>query len=79
MIFGGLILPIALFPEHLQKIAELLPFSHLYYTAARQIINFDFTQFIYSTSLQIIWIMVFACIGRIIFSYGIKQLSINGG
>ena len=41
LVFGGVILPIAFFPAYIQKIVLLLPFSNLYYTASRIIVQFD--------------------------------------
>jgi len=79
MIFGGIILPIALFPEYLQKIAEILPFSLMYYGAARIAVNFDFYLFQKFIFMQFVWIFVFGLSAIYLFNKGIKNVSINGG
>lgn len=79
MIFGGIILPIALFPEYLQKIAEILPFSLMYYGAARIAVNFDFYLFQKFIFMQFVWIFVFGLLAFYLFNKGIKNVSINGG
>jgi len=79
MVFGGLILPIALFPTTLQRIAELLPFSQLFYGAARLMVQFDIHLFFRFLAIQLAWIAVFAVLVSILFNKGIKHVSQNGG
>ena len=79
MVFGGIILPIALFPDYLQKIAEFLPFSQLFYSAARLIVNFDVELFQKFILIQFFWIAFFAALAYFIFKKGLKYVTINGG
>jgi ABC-2 type transport system permease protein len=79
LIFGGVIVPIALFPDSLQIIANILPFSQLYYGAARLMINFEMNLFWQFLAIQIIWISLFALMATYLFKKGIKNVSINGG
>lgn len=79
MVFGGIILPIALFPDYLQKIAELLPFSQLFYSAARLMVNFDMELFRQFILTQFFWIALFAALAFYIFKKGLKYVAINGG
>lgn len=79
LVFGGLILPIALFPSFIKTITELLPFSQLYYSAARQVVAFNFDTFIQSITIQLFWIVIFAFIAWLLFQKGHKQVSVNGG
>ncbi len=79
LVFGGLILPIALFPPALRTIAEFLPFSQLYYAAARQAVAFNWTTFINSITIQISWIVIFSLIAMHVMRRGMKQISVNGG
>lgn len=79
LVFSGLIIPIALFPPLAQQIVSLLPFSHIYYTAAKQIVHFSLNDFLISVTLQLIWITVFFTLGYMVFSRSLRQLSVNGG
>jgi len=78
-IFGGVFIPISLFPEQLQKIAEFLPFSHLFYTPAAMIVNFDFNKFVYFLSIQLGWILVFILFLSFEYRLGVKKISVSGG
>ena len=79
LVFGGLILPIALFPDYLQKIAELLPFSQMYYSAARLIVHFEPSLFLQYFATQLVWILFFGLVAYYLFNKGIKYVSVNGG
>lgn len=79
LVFGGLILPIALFPPTLRAITEVLPFSQLYYSAARQVVAFNLETFIVSITIQLSWILFFSLIGIFVMHKGMKQISVNGG
>ncbi len=79
LVFGGLILPIALFPDYLQKIAELLPFSQMYYGAARLIVHFEPSLFWQYLATQLVWILFFGVVAYYLFNKGIKHVSVNGG
>jgi len=79
MIFGGNILPLALFPVQLRTIAELLPFSQLFYGSAQTIVNFNFAVFIKFLSVQLIWVGIMTLFAYWLFNKGAKNVSINGG
>lgn len=79
LVFGGVILPIALFPDSLRGIAEVLPFSQLYYSAARLIVNFNWPLFGKFILIQLVWLLIFSLLARFIFNKGIKYVNINGG
>lgn len=79
MIFGGAIVPIALFPDYLQNVANYLPFSQLYYGAARLMVNFEMSLFKQFLLIQLAWILIFALLSTYLFKKGIKNVSVNGG
>ncbi|MCL5411241.1 MAG: hypothetical protein M1150_00655 [Patescibacteria group bacterium] len=79
LIFGGLILPLSLFPDYLRNIAELLPFSQLFYSGSRLIVNFDFQLFQKYLLIQMAWLVFFWLLVGYVFSKGIKHVSVNGG
>lgn len=79
MVFGGLILPITLFPGALQKITLYLPFSQLYYGASRLIVDFQPALFVQFFLTQIAWIFALFIIAYFLFKKAMKYVSINGG
>ena len=78
-VFGGVILPISLFPGTIRTVAEYLPFSHLFYSASRIIVNFDERLFFYFLSIQICWLIAGFLIAYVLFKRGVKYVSIQGG
>ena len=79
-IFSGMIAPIELFPETLQKIANILPFKDFIYTP----INIYFGNLSNIEILGVIlklcvWIAIFYVIAKIVFKRAIKNITINGG
>jgi len=79
MVFGGMILPISLFPDKIQKIAELLPFSQLFYAPSKVITSGNFSDFIHYLPIQLIWISVAGLISYAVFKKGVRNVSQNGG
>lgn len=79
-IFSGMIAPITLFPEFLQKIANFLPFKDCIYTPINiyfgELTNIEILQVIMK---QCIWIGVLYIIAKIIFNKAIKNITVNGG
>jgi ABC-2 type transport system permease protein len=78
-IFGGILIPVALFPRYLQTIAEFLPFSQLFYASSRLLVNFDLQLFYYFLSIQVTWIVILNVISYIRFRKALTYVSINGG
>ena len=79
MIFGGAILPLALFPEAIKNVAEYLPFGQLYYSAARLIVHFEQAEFIKFLTIQSVWLAIFSILSFAILREGVKRVSISGG
>jgi ABC-2 type transport system permease protein len=79
MIFGGAIIPLAIMPDTVRKIAEYMPFSQVYYAAAQLIVRFDITVFWHFLSIQIVWIMVLGLLTSFVFNKGMKNVTANGG
>ncbi|MBU4269621.1 hypothetical protein KJ644_02105 [Candidatus Dependentiae bacterium] len=78
-IFGGLVVPLSLFPERIAHIAEFLPFTHLYYGSARTIVNFEINLFFKYLIIQCCWILFFVFLSILTFKRGMKNVSINAG
>lgn len=79
LVFGGVILPIAFFPEYVQRVVLLLPFCNLYYTASRIIVHFEASLFFRCLCVQLCWIMILGGCTLFIFSKAVKHVSVNGG
>lgn len=79
LVFGGMILPLALFPDYLRNIAEWLPFSQLFYSGARLIVNYDFQLFQKYLLIQVIWLVFFYFLSLYLYRAGVKNVSLNGG
>lgn len=79
MVFGGAILPLALFPDKVRLIAESLPFAQLYYGAARILVHYDQALFLRFLQLQIGWIAVFLTVVTFMYRKGVRYVSLNGG
>lgn len=78
-IFGGVIVPVALFPDTLKIIAEYLPFSHLYYSASRILVGFDANLFITFLLIQISWILFCGLLALVLYKRGIRHVALQGG
>ncbi len=79
-IFSGMIAPLTLFPEWVQKIANFLPFQECIYTPINiyfgELSNIEILQTIIK---QGIWITVLYLLAKFIFHKAIKNITINGG
>lgn len=79
-IFSGMLAPITMFPEILQKIANILPFKDCIYTPINiyfgKVSNIEILQTILKQS---IWILVLYILAKFIFNKAIKKITINGG
>lgn len=79
-IFAGMIAPIELFPEGLQKISNMLPFKEFVYTPINiyfgNLNNIEILLVILKLSL---WIAIFYVIAKFVFNKAIKNVTINGG
>jgi ABC-2 type transport system permease protein len=79
LVLGGVILPLTLFPDYLRKMAELLPFAAVFYTPAKQMVRFQWDQFLSALSIQGIWVVIALFLVFFLYHKGIKHVSINGG
>lgn len=79
LIFGGVILPLSMFPDLLKKVAELLPFGQLYYSGARLMVDFEQQVFFAFLRVQLFWIVCFFVLACVIWRKGMKNVSISGG
>lgn len=78
-IFGGMLIPLDFYPQWLQNIAKLLPFSSAIYGPARLFVTPTLELFISVMSLQITWIIALTFALAIVYRRGLAQLTVNGG
>jgi ABC-2 type transport system permease protein len=79
MVFGGAILPLALFPEKVRVIAETMPFAMMYYAPSRILVHYDPVLFSRFLQLQLGWCLVFAMLVTFMYRKGVRYVSLNGG
>lgn len=78
-VLGGLLIPVDFLPEWLQAIARVLPFNMVVYSPARLFVNWDAGLFRYTVGMQVFWIAVIGAVLAVIYRYGVRRVSINGG
>jgi len=79
MILGGMLIPLELFPESWQQILRMLPFSAIVYGPARLFVTGDLHLFLAVAAQQVIWILVFAAIIRIVYNLALRRVFSHGG
>lgn len=78
-IFGGFLMPLYLYPELLKKIASSLPFSYmLYYPVTAFQGRYQIQELVQIISVQILWLIFFFFLYRIVWSRGTKRFSAAG-
>ena len=78
-ILGGMLIPLSFFPQWLQTIAEILPYSYMSYAPSYMFVNFTMSSFISTVALQSAWIIALGVIAFGLFELGARRVSINGG
>lgn len=78
-IFGGMLIPLDFYPQWLQNLAKLLPFSSAIYGPARLFVTPTYDLFVSVMTLQITWIITLVIALTIVYRRGLTQLTVNGG
>ena len=78
-LLGGLMLPLDMFPDWLQKIAYALPFPFMMYAPARLFVKPDLDLFAQMLYGQVIWVIVFIAILAFVYKRSERVLTVNGG
>lgn len=79
LIFGGLILPLTLFPDALRRVAEWLPFPAMFYSPARLLVSYDGALFRWFLLMQVAWACVAILVAIFLFRKGVRNVEMNGG
>jgi len=78
--FSGFTIPLPLLPTFLLVTLEYLPFRFIGDLPFRIYSgNINISYGLFSLGMQIIWIIVFVIIGRLLLRYALKRVSIQGG
>jgi len=76
---GGMLLPIDLMPDWLQRICAWLPFQAVLYFPARTAVNYGAEPLGGQLLVQAAWIAVMAAVVAFIYKRGVAKLHVNGG
>jgi ABC-2 type transport system permease protein len=78
-VLGGLLLPVDFLPGSLQSVARLLPFNLVLYAPSKLFVAWDSAQFGDIIVLQIVWLAAIGTGLMLMFRWGVRRVSINGG
>lgn len=76
---GGMLIPLELFPNWLEKASKYLPFAYVTYVPARLAVDFSFQNFYRQFSIQLLYLAVFFVLAMTLYRKGAKNLNVNGG
>ena len=79
MILGGMLIPLQLFPDQVQPLLRILPFSSIVYGPARLFVAPD-AAFLADLLLhQCVTILIYASISVVVYRVAVKRINANGG
>ncbi len=78
-ILGGMLIPLDFYPQWLQAITRILPFSYAMYGPARLFVSPDLGRFASLMLGQLIWLILLGGLLAFVFARGMRRLAINGG
>lgn len=76
---GGLLIPIDLMPDWLQRACAWLPFQAALYLPARIGVKFEVGALLQAAAVQALWIALLSSAVAWIYRRGVKKLNVNGG
>lgn len=80
MLVSGAMIPLTFFPEIIQRIFNLLPFSSIIYTPAMIYLNkLSYGEIGKALLMQIIWVIILIILSKFTWNRVINKLSIQGG
>lgn len=78
-VFGGLLLPLACYPEWLQTVAHYTPFSIILGARSALVLDCSFEQIAFIAVAFLAWILVGLICLKALFASGMKILTVQGG
>jgi ABC-2 type transport system permease protein len=79
LVMGGVLAPLEVLPEPIHTIAQILPFSAVYYGPARTLVHFEFDHFAWLLVQQVITLVIGSMILLVIYRVATRRVNINGG
>ncbi len=76
---GGLYMPMAMYPDMVQKISVFMPFSSILYAPASMVFDASVGAFAAALALQIVWGVVAVILAGTVYRFCLKRIEINGG
>ncbi|KQX69093.1 ABC transporter permease [Paenibacillus sp. Root444D2] len=76
---GGMLMPLELFPDILQRIGRWLPFQAIVYIPAKTAVTYDAVQLPIMIGTQLLWVVIIGIIVSLVYRKGVKKLNVNGG
>lgn len=76
---GGLYMPLALYPEMVQKLSPFMPFAAIIAGPAGMVFDASAQAVATALALQIVWGVVAALLAGTIYRFCLKRIEINGG
>jgi ABC-2 type transport system permease protein len=78
--FSGALVPLTFFPGWLKELSQLMPFQGIVYIPASIYLGkMDSIQTIQYLVLQWIWVIVLWVLGKFMWKWSVRQVTINGG
>lgn len=78
-LFGGLMVPVWIYPDSLQQIVYILPFQYIYYVPVNLLINYNTMSIEKTLLIGSIWIIILTFLIHILWSNLRKNMVIQGG
>lgn len=78
-VMGGFMMPIALFPDWLQRIAGSLPFTYMFGEPARLMVQFSWAKVGALLSGQALWLVIMFALLYGVYRLGVRRVDSNGG
>jgi ABC-2 type transport system permease protein len=79
MILGGMLIPLELFPDALQPVLRVLPFSSAVYGPARMFVNPDANFLLELIARQGIAVAAFTALVAVVYRAALVRINANGG
>lgn len=76
---GGMMMPLEIFPEYLQRICQWLPFQTVVYFPAKAAVHFDWGMVGKMMLTQVFWVVVLSILLGLVYRKGVTKLNVNGG
>ncbi|WP_248927765.1 ABC transporter permease [Paenibacillus hamazuiensis] len=76
---GGMLMPLDLMPEALQKVCAWLPFRAVLYFPSKTAVRFDGAALLEMIWVQLLWIAALLAAVLLIYRRGVTKLHVNGG